>query len=271
MKRTVVLGVVLGFIFAACSGGTDDTTPTTATNTPPTTAGAPIATDFCGFAATGRGPHLAPIPGLNRLMDVLVDLAPDNLRAAMVGYVADFEAALDLAPSEVRDDVSIVVEFLVAFTDLLQGIDYNLRNVADIDRDDPRVLAVNETGDAFDDALDGLDDYCDVSLDQALEDAADAAGIPDGIPESLVPPEMSGSEYVGFAGMWTVTTDATFDEVVAAYTQTLGEPLYNEVLLERPDGQRSVKAVWNIETDGTLRAVAVLDQGIVLIQIIHIG
>ena len=279
------------FVAASCVGGTYDTALATAGNSSPTTAiptagpatpppgpapiptAAPVRTatavNFCAFAARSNGPNLAPIPGLVRLIvDMAGSLSPDNFRAAMAGYFADFEDARDIAPDEIRDDTSAVVGYLVASNELIDEFD---GDITGIDDNDPRVLALDEAGEAFFGALERLETYCDVDLEAALNDVADAAGIPDGLPDLLVPPAMTDSSYGGIGG-WIVATDATFDEVVAAYSKVMGEPFFNDLLLEGPEGQSLVQAVWNIEIDAKLRAVVVFGQGDdVSIQIFYVG
>jgi hypothetical protein len=226
------------------------------------TQGEGVATGFCQFAATADGPHLAPLPGLDRLMaDILPSLAPKHLGAALVKSVSDFQQALQLAPGEVRNDVATVAGYLATFTELLEEFAYDIRPITALGENDPRRVAIEQAGPAFLDAQDRLATYCDVSLEDALIQAAEAAGIAGGVPESLRPPSMTDSSYLD-VGIWIVSTTATFDEVVAAYTESVGAPFITD------PGQ----AIWNAEIDGNVRVVLVFDQGgSAFIQIIYFG
>ncbi len=222
------------------------------------------ATEFCRFVATNDGASLAPVPRLIRLWaDIFTDLSPDNLRTVIVGSVADVASSRGIAPSAIGQDVDIVAEFMSSLENLLDEVEYNVR---DLDRDD---AALNDSG--FVAALDRLSVFCDVSLDDALDEVAIAAGIPNGLPQVLVPPAVTNRSYFG-GGLWVVATAAGFDEVVAEYTTGLGPPFFNGIVEENPGGDPLVQAIWNTVVDGNLMAVELLGQGgELLITILYVG
>lgn len=239
--RNLTLGIALIFIVAACGGGGDDdgdaTTTTAGSNggqATTTTSNGGISsgpgsnTEFCDFDAE-----------INDGLDTLFGLDAAAIEDRVQDILDRASQAVDAAPSEIEDAAMVLLDGFTGFAEFLSDINYDLINNQAAFTTDPRVLALDMP--PYTDAAAEVEAYCGVVDDGVtaptipgtgitVPDSVPSAGgsnqVPDNFPDELVPPGVSNVESIDTPGAYSVTfmTDASFDEVVAFYTNAEGPP-----------------------------------------------
>jgi hypothetical protein len=285
MKRAFVLGLAFAVTFAACGGGEEEATPapTPAPNEAPaapagndqptadqpTPSAPPAGPDATTAPDSGStADPVTPEPGEGASSDFCqfiasVDASQSGLddgfdssvfRTAMEETVAGLERARDLAPSEIRDDVNMVLDTFLGFAELLEEYDYNFLAMGTAVEKDPRILALEQP--EFIAATDRIGDFCGLDLNTGGDDTEGPddppAGEPvDGLPELLVPPDVTETFSLG-GDSWIVSTTITYDEAVAFYTEALGAPLFEDA--------NEKTALWNAQVGNRLTSVGLTDE-----------
>lgn len=280
MRRILVPVIPILLIATGCSGGDDDvaTTPTTPvtvsaepdgqsaappTSGTPTTAPDPAADDP-GTAATeapvsGSGSSTSFcgfIADVDENPDVLGDsLDPEFLRTAMEASVAAIEEARDLAPPEIADDVELVLDAFLAIVELFAEYEWNLIAIGIDAADDPRLTSFDE--EPFTGAIDRVGAFCGLDLNAdddppAPEPDGPGGGPAEDIPSALLPPGVTETFDVG-GGSFIVTSSDSFDDVVAFFTDVLGDPLFAD------DDQMT--AVWITQFEGQMVSISMSGDG----------
>ncbi|NIP15052.1 MAG: hypothetical protein GWM88_10180 [Pseudomonadales bacterium] len=143
--------------------------------------------------------------------------------------------AADDAPSEIEDEVMVLLRGVEDLDGALTEINYDVFNNLDAFEADIRVMFLES--DAYLDAANAVSAYCgdDVStagdLDPTvtLPPGAVVGDLPEDFPSGLIPPGVTSTQTIqaGPGYQATFTTNASFDDVVAAYTDELGAPQSN--------------------------------------------
>jgi hypothetical protein len=258
-------------VAAACGGGGDDggdsatTTTTTAgsgsdqtTTTTSSSNGdnAPGAnTEFCDFD-----------DDFGDALSSAFTLSPQSIEDAFQNTLQLANQAADAAPSEIQDEVNLLLSGFSDLVDALDDIDYDVINNFDAFENDPRVMALESA--EYQAASDAIDDFCgneptdgvpptipgtDITVpdtDGTLPPGVVSGDLPDNFPPGLVPPGNVDVQTINAGGGFQVTfmTDASFDDVVAAYTAELGEPTTSIIVAGGSN------ASW-FQTDGTIIVV----------------
>ncbi len=242
--RKLTLGIVLLLVATACGGGGDDgadptvagdgngsqTTTTLAASTTTTTSGADPAsgpgsdTEWCQRDSE-----------INDQLASLFTLSPQGLEDAMRELLQVAAQAADDAPSEIEDEVMVLLRGVEDLDGALTEINYDVFNNLDAFEADIRVMFLES--DAYLDAANAVSAYCgdDVStagdLDPTvtLPPGAVVGDLPEDFPSGLIPPGVTSTQTIqaGPGYQATFTTNASFDDVVAAYTDELGAPQSN--------------------------------------------
>jgi hypothetical protein len=183
-------------------------------------AGEGSTTEFCSF--------IADVDESQRILDDAFD--PDSFREAMAATISGMQRASDLAPSEIEDDVEFVLSRFLGFVELLEEHDYNVMALATEATIDPR-LSDMESPD-FEAAVSRIGDFCGLDLvtDGPADDpgSASAGGGADvALHIALVPPGVVDSTDIG-GGAVLFSSTASFADLVAFYTELLGEPLFSD-------------------------------------------
>ena len=172
------------------------------------------------------------------------------------------------APGEIADDLDTVLSGFEDLVDALADIGYDPTNNIEVFASDPRVAAFESPTYAA--AIEAIDAYCGNGLSERLTASTDGSvgrgftfdGVADNFPDELVPPGVSSAESINVQGAYSVVfmTDASFDDVVAFYTNAVGPPGSLDVATVKsaewiPAGGTSAIIVQ--ETDGVVTAAVV--------------
>ena len=240
--RNVILGMALLLVVAACDGGSDDGGGTTTTagsdsgqaTTTTTTTGAPDGGDNGSSGGPGADTEFCEFDKEVKSAFILVNLSPQGLEDSMETVLQLAEQFTDAAPSEIRDDVNILIKGFSDFVDALADLDYDIIANLEAFDNDPRViyldspeyLAAAQTADEF--CGNDTEDTADPpSPPGALPPGFVADDLPDEFPAGLIPPGITDVQSLSVPGAGfqvTFTSDAPFDDVVAQYTNELGDP-----------------------------------------------
>lgn len=238
--QKLILGIALLLVAAACGGGGDDSGDATTTTTTSAGSGSDQATTTTTTSSNGDNG-----PGANTEFCDFDDEFGDALRSAFTLPPQSIEDAFqttlqvanqaaDAAPSEIRDEVNLLLGGFSDLVDVLDEIDYDVLNNLDVFENDPRILAFDSA--EYQAAGDAIDDYCGnggdapdgtVPLsDGTLPPVVISDDLPDNFPAGLIPPGNVEVQTinVGPGSGVTFMTDASFDDVVAQYTNELGTP-----------------------------------------------
>jgi hypothetical protein len=169
----------------------------------------------------------------------------------------------DDAPSEIRDDVRIIVDTMHGFFEILEENDFDLMAMALSAEDDERLMALDST--AFNNATNRLNEYCgyeDITTDvdtgsstTPSDDGGSTTGgftqgtLPDDFPSPLIPPDST----IGIVGDFGVGTGAEFistatvDDIIEFYKKALGDPTLSS----------SEGTLWSTSQDGQAITVTV--------------
>jgi hypothetical protein len=190
----------------------------------PPDVGSGSSTDFCRSAADLESGDL----------DVFSIGSAADLESSINTILASLDEAAANAPREIADDFSVLRQAFIDFSSLLAEYEYDFFAIAAGAESDPRLLAF-ET-EAIEQAAENIAAFCGVDIDDT--DGGSATGppggsgifsgdLPEGFPEELVPPGLVTVESFSASGVATssLTTTASFDELVEFYTAAMGGPL----------------------------------------------
>lgn len=245
--------LTFALIAAACGGGSDDSTPGTDAAT--TTSTAPVTTTAPAPAATVQLTGNFCDDTNNEVLVQGVDFFAQDLEAAIGDWLAVIDAVEASAPNEIAADVSVIADAARTFAEILSDADYQMLN---IDLEDPRLEAFNDG--SLEEAGNNIAAYCGWDL----ETGGDAGGfdpgagggefggddMPDSVPAALIPPSVTGVFDNGAAGV-NIGSDTSFEDLLALYTDVLGEP----------DTEDDANATWSGDVDGSMVFVIVDDIG----------
>ncbi len=223
--RKLILGIALLLVAAACGGGGDDSGDATTTTTTSSNGdnGPGANTEFCDFDDE-----------FGEAMSSAFTLSPQSIEDAFQTTLQLANQAADAAPREIRDDVKLLLGGFSDLVDVLDEIDYDVINNLNAFENDPRILAFDSA--EYQAAGDAIDDYCGnggdapdgtVPSNDGTAPAGTVSGdIPDDFPAGLIPPGNVSVQTIsaGPGSGVTFMTDASFDDVIAQYTNELGTP-----------------------------------------------
>ncbi|GMQ86550.1 MAG: hypothetical protein BMS9Abin07_2132 [Acidimicrobiia bacterium] len=246
--RKVTLGIALLLVMSACSSGGD--------GDPATTAGsagqATTPTSASSSGGDGGGTPSADAPGadsdfclllddIEQEQDVIFDLTPDTLEEAMNNTLEFADQAAAIAPSELEDAVDTLFSGFADFVNALADIDYDPFTNQAAFLEDPRVMYLDSA--EYTEAGAAVDEYCGDSPDTGTvgppssipgggtvpPSGGSSADLPDAFPDDLVPPGVTNVESISAGGVFSVTftSDASFDDVVAFFTDAVGPAVSN--------------------------------------------
>jgi hypothetical protein len=245
MSRLVRLMATTMVVLAACGGGDgdagattteaalgNDSTTTTTTTTTTTVAsvspGAGASEEFCVFIGDyAEDLDLSPI-----------GMSPEDIQALFEDNLDAIKQAEGIAPSEIRGDVGLFVDAYGGFVELMREFEYNFLAMGTSALDDPRLLAMEDP--ELEAAGERIEAFCGIEgqfiqTPPSSDGGSDGSGgvvpgatLPDDFPDALVPPggqvvaaiDVGGSQTVGFE------LDGSGDDVIAYYTEILGDPLF---------------------------------------------
>jgi hypothetical protein len=236
--RRVTITLVAGLlVLASCGGSGDDTTTTAAAGGTQTTAPSQDGGGGGGGGDNGGGgdadfcdanSDFDPMEGVSLTAD------PESLRNAIENAVSQIDEIVDRAPGEIRDDVEVLAGGMRDLADLLDEYDYSFTALMQAFDEGSLELPFDDA--AFEEAADNIAEYCGIDPADAGGDTDTTSGgvvggpgvdLPDDFPADLVPPDSTVEGVFNAGGVATAsfTTTADFDELVAYYTDQLGEPL----------------------------------------------
>jgi hypothetical protein len=261
MRRTFTLSAIfLMALLVSCGGGEDGEAadrPSGAEGT--STSVASGGGGSAGDASAQNGEFCAP----DSVDDIFDDLdfaaATSTNLEDQVGAVREALAAWsERAPSEIRDDVEVLVGTLGGFYELLEEYEFDFFTLAQESADDPRFAALGSA--RFEEAAASIERYCGFDIERPSveppQDSTDGGGIvmldgelPEGFPEELVPPEseVESAGRVGPAVTGTFRSTATMEEIREFYEEKLGAPNVID----------SQNLVWSVFKDGQVTSVTV--------------
>ena len=152
-----------------------------------------------------------------------IDIFAVDLEASVNDWLAAMDAFEGMAPSEIAADVAVIANASRQFAAMLAEADYQMLN---IDPDDPRMAAFDDG--SIDEAANNIAEFCGWDLTSGFGGGDDPGSsddaIPDNIPAVLIPPDVEGVDDNGAAGL-SITSSASFEDVVAYYEDLLGSPI----------------------------------------------
>ena len=286
MRKLSVVAVLLALLVAACGGdtATDTTGATTADapseqqggdgepQDPPSepevdeeddpslpAEGSGASTNFCEFVST-----------FSDVGDAPASLNPADIEESFTSTAEAIEQSLDIAPSEVRDDVAMISEAYNGFVELLGEYDFDFLNMPEEATNDPRLTALD--GDELQLAGDRIVAFCGLDPEVGDDDVSAGDGdqatgdLPAGFNAELVPPDgdvVVASESLS-GTVVLIETQMSIDELVAFYTELLGAPL---VVVDDPPA-----ASWVQQTDDGILSVNVgIEDGVTQVAIAQTG
>lgn len=275
--RLALLLTALALVGAACGGGSDTTATddNAAPATDATTAPADVSTTSTAATTTTveeqrntpsgsgadseyctRAQEDQTFEGFNVFSD---DLEGEIER--LLAMMAEAEAA---APDEIADDVRTLFNAFRELAALLAEYEYDLMAIPP---DDPRLTGMDTP--ELEQAANNVAAYCGIDIDASGgDDGAPTGGagaflvgddeLPEDFPEALIPPMLEGVSDNGAAGL-LLGSSAPLEEVIAFYTDLLGDPSFED----------SESATYSGQVDGQMLFVnVVLADDIVLVTIL---
>lgn len=226
--RSVATLVVLMMVVAACgdsaepeqTGATDlepSSTTTTAVEETTTTTRQTTTTAEEVEASASDSEFCRLISEDQEVSEQLDYSDPDQLEQGFTESVERLEEAARMAPDEIQDDMELILERFRDFRAALEDAEWDLFSVSDTDT---RITAM-EQPDVIE-ALNRVSDECGLAEtgDGETGDSGDASAASGDIPEVLMPPR--AGEVLAESPLFTIATSATYDELVAYYTDVFG-------------------------------------------------
>lgn len=142
---------------------------------------------------------------------------PEQLEEGFTESLQRMEEAARLAPDDIQGDVELIVERFRDFSAALEDAGWDLFSVSNTD---VRVAAM-EQPDMLE-ALNRVSDECGLAetVGGETDDSGDVPAASGDIPEVLLPPQ--AGEVLAETPLFTITTSATYDELVSHYTDVFG-------------------------------------------------
>jgi hypothetical protein len=268
-KRMRSLTIVLVILAAACGGGDGDdaaapqggSDSTTTAGAVATTAGAVTTTaavattaaavtgnpgdEFCQYLTD----HATEFAEQFNIMS----MSADEIEAALRANLDAMNHARDIAPSELRADVEAYAVAYGGFIDFLDEYDFNFLSMPEDAMDDPRLQALDDP--ALNESGARIEEYCGLDSFIASPPSApttDGGGgtvqpggeVPEDFPAALEPPggKVVATVSAGGASFVTFELSSGADELIAFYTDILGDPLQ---VMDDPAG-----ALWITSYEG---------------------
>lgn len=177
---------------------------------------------------------------------------PDQLEQGFTESVERLEEAARLGPYDIQDDMELILERFRDFRAALEDVGWDLFALSDTDS---RITAM-EQPDVIE-ALNRVSDECGLAETGGGEtgDSGDAPTASGDIPEVLLPPQ--AGEVLAESPLFTVATSATYDELVAYYTDVFG----------RMTSESEEQATFLGEIEGAQTAIWVIrdaDRGVIV-------
>ncbi len=251
MIRKLAALLALMLVFVAC-GGDDDTTATTAADgEPATTAPAPASGgddngdgngDGNGAAAPGAGDDFCTMfePVVETQVGAF-DLSPETLEESLNMALAAADDVLDAAPNEIEDDVQVLINGFQDLAAAMEDVDYNPFANMEAFLADPRVQNLDSAEYAA--ANMAINEYCGIEPEPGVDGGFGlppdtmppgatlppdlvSGDLPENFNPDFVPPGVTDIQTidVGIGYQVTFTSSAPWEEVLAHYTNVLGDP-----------------------------------------------
>lgn len=255
--RWAAVLVVLAMFVAACGDSTDTeqteatadlvtTSTTTSGGMETTTTAQQTTTTADEIEASVSGSEFCRLISQDQESSEELDYSdPEQLEAGFTESIERLEEAARLSPDDLQDDMELILERFQDFSAALEDADWDLFAVSDADA---RVTAMEQP--EVIEALNRVSDECLLAGTAGgdTDDTPDGDAIVSGtIPDVLLPPQ--AGEVLAESPLFTIGTSATYDELVAYYTDVFGsmssESDEQATFLGQIEGEQT--AVWVIK------------------------